>query len=197
MGRVVSFEDHAVARLRDRLGAAENARADLLAFARGHSEAVASIHRAVLRTLESADLDGVFESVVKEWPALLGVDSIVLTLIVGHQGFRVDRDGITHLAPAIVDRAAAPLEGAVMRGVSRGHALFGREGREMRAEALVPFGGVGPFPRGLLLLGHRSDADSGASHGAELLEFLGDFLAAMMRRWLSEPTTMANIRLAP
>ena len=39
MGRVISFEERAVATLRDRLGAAESANEDLIAFARGHSGA--------------------------------------------------------------------------------------------------------------------------------------------------------------
>ena len=53
MGTVIQFEEGAVARLRDRLGVAETARADLLAFARGHSGAVASIHRAMLAAMEA------------------------------------------------------------------------------------------------------------------------------------------------
>ena len=37
MGQLLSFEDHALARLRERVAAAEEAREDLLAFARGQS----------------------------------------------------------------------------------------------------------------------------------------------------------------
>ena len=40
MGRVISFEDHALANLRARVAAAEEANQDLIAFARGHSGAV-------------------------------------------------------------------------------------------------------------------------------------------------------------
>ena len=39
MGKVISFEERAVATLRDRLGAAESAKEDLIAFAQGHSGA--------------------------------------------------------------------------------------------------------------------------------------------------------------
>ena len=51
MATVIPFEERAVARLRDRLGAAEEANQDLIAFARGHSGAVASIHQAVLAAI--------------------------------------------------------------------------------------------------------------------------------------------------
>ncbi len=55
MARVIQFEERAVATLRERLGEAESARADLAAFARGHSGAVATIHIAVLAALEADD----------------------------------------------------------------------------------------------------------------------------------------------
>ena len=53
MGQVIQFENQAVARLRERLGAAEQANEALIAFARGHSGAVASIHEAVLAAIEA------------------------------------------------------------------------------------------------------------------------------------------------
>ena len=39
MGGVIQFEERAVARLRQRIAAAEEANQDLIAFARGHSGA--------------------------------------------------------------------------------------------------------------------------------------------------------------
>ena len=57
MGQVVSFENHALANLRARVAAAEEANQDLIAFARGHSGAVASIHEAVLAAVETDGLD--------------------------------------------------------------------------------------------------------------------------------------------
>ena len=44
MATVIPFEERAVAHLRERLGEAQEANEDLIAFARGHSGAVASIH---------------------------------------------------------------------------------------------------------------------------------------------------------
>ena len=184
VGQLVSFENHTIARLR----AAETARADLLAFARGHSEAVHSIHRAVLQALSAADFESMCRGVVAEWPGLLGVDCTVLALTIGKEGFLIDRNGIGHLDSAICERVRKGLKGAVMRPVERGHALFGGDSPIIQAEALVPIGGGDGFPRGLLLLGQCSDVDPGASHGAQLLEFLGEALAAMMRRWMIATT---------
>ncbi|QIK95634.1 DUF484 family protein [Sphingomonas sp. HDW15A] len=182
VGQLISFEQHTVARLR----AAESARADLLAFARGHSEAVESIHCAVLQALSADAFESMCRGVVAEWPVLLGVDCAVLALTVGKEGFRIDRDGVAHLDPAICERARKGMSGAIMRTVRRGHALFGADASIVQAEALVPIGGGNKFPSGLLLLGQYSEVDPGASHGTQLLEFLGDALAAMMRRWMIE-----------
>ena len=197
MGRVVSFEDHAVARLRDRLGAAETARADLLAFARGHSEAVAAIHHAILHALDADGIEAMLGLVAEDWPGLLGVDLAVIAVVVGDRGFRVDRNGTSLLDPAIIDRAAM-LPDALSQSVERGNALFGKDAGDVRTEALVPIGADDPsLPRGLLLLGHRSAVDPGSTHGAELLRFLGDFLAAMMRRWLTLPNPGPTMERTP
>ena len=53
------------ATLRDRLGAAESAKEDLIAFARGHSGATAAIHAAVIALMEADSLDALFEVVTQ------------------------------------------------------------------------------------------------------------------------------------
>lgn len=183
MGRVISFEDRAVARLRDRLGAAESARADLLAFARGHSGAVASIHRAVLAAMEADSFDDLLAVVTLDWPPMLGLDSVVLALVVGEQAFRADRNGVQVLARPIVNRALAPLGAVELRNVERGHPLFGTDAEAVRSEALVRIDSPAPMPYGLLILGQHGAQSLDTPHGANLLLFLGASLAAMIRRW--------------
>jgi uncharacterized protein YigA (DUF484 family) len=190
MGGVISFEERAVARLRDRLGEAENARADLLAFARGHSGAVDSIHRAVLVALEATSLDDLLAVIAADWPLILGLDSVVLALVVGDQAFRIDRDGVQLLARPIVNRALAPLGAVELRNVERGHPLFGAGAADVRSEALVRIESPAPMPYGLLALGQHGAQTLDTPHGANLLLFLGRSLAAMIQRWtMSEPTT--------
>ena len=189
MGRVISFEDRAVAKLRDRLGEAESARADLLAFARGHSGAVASIHRAVLAGLEADSLDDLLTVVTYDWPRLLGLDSVVLALVVGNQAFRADRHGVQVLARPIVNRALQPLGAVELRNVERGHPLFGGDAEAVRSEALVRIDSAAPMPYGLLILGQHGAQTLDTPHGANLLLFLGQSLAAMINRWtMAEPT---------
>lgn len=184
MAKVISFEERAVATLRDRLGAAESAKEDLIAFARGHSGATAAIHSAVLALMEADGPDSLFQVVTGDWPRILGVDHVVLTLVADGKGFRVESDLIGTVEPKIVDRAIERLEPVTMRTVDCGHPLFGQAARHIRSEALILLPTEAPLPYGLLLLGQKDAACLDNRHGAQLLGFLGASLSAMLRRWL-------------
>ncbi len=189
MAQVISFEEHAVARLRERLGAAQEANEDLLAFARGHSGAVASIHSAVLAAIEADSVESLLHVITQEWPLILGLDAVALALVLGEQGFRADGNGFQRVEPQLLVRAVEQVDGVVMRTVSRGHPLFGPACDLIRAEAIIPIQCEPPLPVGLLALGQRSEQSLDARHGSELLMFLGRSLAAIMRRWLVNPRT--------
>lgn len=184
MGKVISFEERAVAKLRDRLGAAESANEDLIAFARGHSGATTAIHSAVLSLMEADSLDAMFDVVVGEWPRLLGLDHAVLTLVIEGRGFRVESGQVGTVEQRIVDRAIERLEPVTMRTVDCGHPLFGSAARDIRSEALILLTAESPLPYGLLLLGQKDVACLDNRNGAQLLGFLGASLSAMLRRWL-------------
>src|SRR3982750_4899129 len=121
MATVIPFEERAVAHLRERLGAVEEANEDLIAFARGHSGAVASIHEAVLAAIDTETVEDLLHVVTQEWPLILGIDAVALSLIVGDHGFRADGSGVQHVDPAILRRAMSQVEGVEMRTVQRGH----------------------------------------------------------------------------
>ena len=184
MGRVIPFEERAVANLRARLGAAEEANQDLIAFARGHSGAVASIHSAVLAAIEADSVERLLHVVTQDWPLILGIDAVALSLIVGDKGFRADGDGVQVVDPRILRRAIGQVDGVEMRSVERGHPLFGPASDLIRAEALIRIDCEPPLPVGLLVLGQREALSLDARHGSELLLFLGGSLAAIIRRWL-------------
>ena len=183
MGRVIQFEQSAVATLRERLGAAESARADLAAFARGHSGAVATIHSAVSVALHADNFDSLLRVVTVDWPEILGIDCVAMALLVGDQGFRIDATGVSRCEPALIARTIGRLPEVALRAVDRGHPLFGAAGRGVRAEALVALDAEPPYPRGLLLLGQAGSAAQSSDQGSQLLHFLGASLGAMLRRW--------------
>ena len=187
MATVIPFEERAVAHLRERLGAVEEANQDLIAFARGHSGAVASIHAAVLAAIEADGMDGLFHVVTQEWPLILGIDSVALSLIIGTRGFRADGAGVQIVDPAILRRAIGQVGGVEMRTVERGHPLFGPACELIRAEALIRIDCEPPLPVGLLALGQRQALSLDARHGSELLMFLGRSVAAIIRKWLTNP----------
>ena len=173
-----------MAHLRDRLGAVEEANQDLIAFARGHSGAVASIHQSVLAALEADSIETLLHIVTQEWPLILGIDAVALALIVGKKGFRADGNGVQEVEPQLLARSIAGLDEVQMRTVLRGHPLFGPACDLIRAEALVRLDNVAPLPVGLLVLGQRAELTLDNRHGSELLLFLGRSLAAMIRRWM-------------
>src|SRR3569833_321967 len=187
MATVIPFEERAVAHLRERLGEAQEANEDLIAFARGHSGAVASIHEAVLAAIDSDGVEALLHVVTQEWPLILGIDAVALSLIIGDKGFRADGSGIQQVDPAILRRAMDAIGGVEMRKVPRGHPLFGPACDLIRAEALIRIECDPPLPCGLLALGQRAELTLDARHGSELLMFLGKSLAAMIRKWLTIP----------
>ncbi len=187
MATVIPFEERAVAHLRQRLGAVEEANQDLIAFARGHSGAVASIHNAVIAAIEAESIEDLLHVVTQEWPLILGIDAVALSLIVGERGFRADGSGVQMVDPRILRRAAEAVAGVEMRTVQRGHPLFGPACDLIRAEALIRIDCEPPLPCGLLTLGQRAELSLDARHGSELLMFLGQSLAAMIRKWLTVP----------
>jgi hypothetical protein len=89
--------------------------------------------------------------------------------------------------PKILRRALAQVDGVEMRTVERGHPLFGPACDLIRAEALIRIDSEPPLPCGLLALGQRESLSLDARHGSELLLFLGQSVAAMIRRWLIVP----------
>lgn len=187
MGRVIQFEERAVAHLRERLGAVEEANQDLIAFARGHSGAASSIHAAVLAAMDADSIESLLHVVTQEWPLILGIDAVALSLVVGQQGFRADGNGVQAVEPQILLRAIEQVDGVEMRSVERGHPLFGPACELIRAEALIRIDCEPPLPVGLIALGQRTEQSVDARHGSELLMFLGRSLAAMIRRWLIDP----------
>jgi len=189
MATVIPFEERAVARLRERLGEAEEANQDLIAFARGHSGAVSSIHEAVIAAMEADSIEALLHVVTQEWPLILGIDAVALSLIVGNKGFRADGNGVQIVDPRILRRAIGQVDGVEMRTVERGHPLFGPACDLIRAEALVRIDCDPPLPIGLVALGQRAELSLDARHGSELLMFLGRSLAAMIRRCLIEPAS--------
>ena len=184
MGKVINFEDRAVARLRAQVAAAEEANQDLIAFARGHSGAVASIHEAVLAAVEAEGFDHLIHIVTQDWPQILGLDAVAVALFAGDKAMRADASGLQFVDARVIRRSISGFEGVLLRGVARGHPLFGPACDLIRAEALVRLDSEPPLPIGLLALGQREAQGFETRHGSELLVFLGRVLTRSMGRWL-------------
>jgi uncharacterized protein YigA (DUF484 family) len=179
MGSVHSFEASALAQLRARLGAAEEVNQDLIAFARGHWGAVASIHRAVLAAIEADGIAELAATVVDDWPEMLGIDSAALLFPNRGDTWLATGNGVQAIDPALLRAALRGLPPVTMRTVQRGHAMFGKDAPAIRAEALIR---LDCSEGGRLLLGQTEAIGIEDSRGFDLLMFLGRSLAAMVGR---------------
>jgi uncharacterized protein YigA (DUF484 family) len=183
MAQVIHFEPHAVARLRERLGAIEETNEDLIAFARGHTGAVATIHEAALAAVGAASVDELLAVVTGRWPEILGIDVVAIALIVGDRGFRADSSGIEPVEVSFIERMVGETPPVDVRTVRSGHALFGPSlATEVRAEALIRIDLPAPYPTGLLALGQWAELEVDRGHGSGLLLFLGRIVGAALRR---------------
>jgi uncharacterized protein YigA (DUF484 family) len=184
MATVVDLRDHAVASLRARVAEIEEANRDLVAFARGHSGAVAAIHAAVLAAQEAEGLDHLIHVVTQNWPDILGLDAVAIALVADNCGMRADMEGLQFVDPVFVERALEGFGSVVLRNVGRGHPLFGPASDLVRAEAMIRLEACAPLPTGILALGQRKPQGFDNRHGSELLIFLGAMLSRMLGRWL-------------
>jgi uncharacterized protein YigA (DUF484 family) len=184
MSKVIDFQANAVARLRARVAALDEANADLLAYARGHTGAVAQIHAAALAALDAQDFDHLIHVVTQDWVDILSVDAVALAVVDGAQAIRAGAHGLQ-----VVDGAqlAGLLDGGpdvLLRAVPRGAEVFGPAADLIRSEALIRLRPSPPLPVGILALGAREMHNFEGGHGGELLAFLGSIVARMIDRWL-------------
>lgn len=177
----IDFEASAVATLRKRMSEVEEVNEDLIAYARGHAGAVSSIHEAVLAVIGCESPAEMATVITCHWPMLLGVDEVAFAWESGEGGFQATRDGVRRVEPRLVQRMADIMRAVEMRGVERGHPLFGAACETIRSEALIrldSFSGCG-----VVALGQRERSAIEGRHGARLLRFLGQAVSHMLERW--------------
>lgn len=160
---------------------APSADADLLAFARGHSEAAASIQRAVLAVLDAQSPGALALTVTRDWPWILSVDRVALAWARQGAGMVAENGGRRPIEARLVARMASLDRETQVRAVARGHPLFGAHAGEIRAEALIRLNAGGGA--GLLILGDRAGIAAETPAAARLLCFLGRATSAMLARW--------------
>lgn len=182
MGQLIQFDTHAVQRLQKRLGAVEQENQDLIAFAKGHWGAVASIHSAALECVEADSLETLADIVTCRWPEILGIDVAAFAMSTKRSAFAADSSGLRPVEAKFVERCANALPPVKVRTVPAGHPIFGSAASQVRAEALIRLGARRAGLTGILALGQGSPVELRTGHGSELLLFLGRILETTARR---------------
>ena len=107
---------------------------NLIASARGHSGAVSSIHPAALAAIQTEGLDHCSTSSPRNGPRYLGLDAVAVPVRGRDRRTRRRFGPPVRRLPA--DReSVGDFEGVLLRGVERGHPLFGPACELIRAEA--------------------------------------------------------------
>lgn len=187
MSKVIDFQANAMARLRAKVAALDEANADLLAYARGHTGAVAQIHAAALAAMDADGLDHLVHIVTQDWVDILGVDAVALALVTRSQAIRASAPSLQLLSAEALSEAFAGGPDITLRAVERGADVFGPMADLIRSEALVRLQMPKPMPAGMLALGARAAHSFEGGHGGELLAFLGNVVSRMITRWLLTP----------
>ena len=177
----IERERGAMASLKQRIAAVEETNGDLLAFARGHAGAVASIHEAVLALLPATDLASFTRIVTHDWPCLLGVDAVALAWACGDRAFVADGSGLRPFEPRLIARMAGIERAVTAHSVTQGNPLFGLGNKDIRAEITIRLEGARGL--GLLLLGQHSGEPGETATSVRLLRFLGRTCSTMLERW--------------
>lgn len=177
----IDFETSAVATLRKRVSEVEEINEDLIAFARGHAGAVSSIHEAVLAAIACDSPRELATVITCRWPMLLRVNEVAFAWSYGDKAFRANRDGMREVEPRLVDRMADMMRPVEMRGVGRGHPLFGAASESIHSEVLIRLDSLSGC--GVIALGQSEMSAIEGHHGARLLRFLGQAVSHMLERW--------------
>ncbi len=185
MATVLSFEQHAMARLRARVAALDEANSDLLTYARSHSGAVAEIHAAALAAMEATSLDHLIHVVTQDWVDILGVDAVALAFADEVNAVRAGLTGVQFVDPAELAPLMRRIPEVTLRAVDEGAAVFGPAAPLIRSEALIRLTPAAPLPVGVLGLGSRQRHSFTGSHGGELLAFLGGVVSRTLARWVA------------
>ena len=139
----------------------------------------------MLAAIATGGVDELFDVVTGEWPRILDIDEIALALVIGDEGFQFGPQGAQPVEPQIIFHAMRQCAEVEMRAVGRGHPLFGLGAVPIRAEALIRIDCGPGLPTGLMLLGQHAQLALESGYGGQLLQFLGQSLAAMITRWLT------------
>jgi uncharacterized protein YigA (DUF484 family) len=192
---VVDLRGVAMERLEERLDRLEDTHRNVIAAAYENLAGTNAIHRAVLMLLEPLDFESFLRELGGEVAAALQVDCVKLVLETYQDN---DDPAVARLGEVLVTAEPgfihsyltfgrdAPERVVTLRQVSpETEVIYGEATGWIRSEACLRLDlGRGRLP-GMLVLGSEDPHQFRASHGTDLLAFLGSVFERAMRRWLA------------
>ena len=191
-GNIVDLRGIAMERLEARLDRLEDTHRSVIAAAYENLAGTNQVHRAILRLLDSMELESFLRGEVAE---ILRVDAIALVLESAQTG---RTDAIRQMSSVLRVGEPGFVDGYLTQGRG-GHArqvtlrqvqdaperVFGEAAGWVRSEAYVRLDlGTGRLP-GMLALGAEDPHQFTPQHGTDLLAFFAGVFERSMRHWLS------------
>lgn len=191
-GNIVDLRGVAMERLEDRLLRLEDTHKSVIAAAYENLAGTNQVHRAILAFLDPLEFEDFLRCLSTDIADILRVGRVRLIL----ESHSAESDpGLAEFAatlsvaePGFVEHyigRGRPARQVTLRSVTEDAPLvFGTDAEWIKSEACIHLDfGEGRLP-GMLLFGSEDPEHFTASHGTDLLSFLGGVFERAMRRWL-------------
>lgn len=181
---VVDFHQLMVTKLRNDKQRSEDRQRSMIDNARANMTIQSRVHAAIVRLVESKNLDDLVEIVGNELSLMLDVDVTTLGLEAEMSLDIANNNGVRLFPPGLIDHFMGDKDAVLQANIDGDTNLFGPAARLVKSQALLRLNIAEGFPEGLLAFGSRDPLLFAESQGTEFIGFLGDIVERLLRRFL-------------
>lgn len=184
---VYDFQEAMIRRLKDRVEETAEVARELIDNSRDNLNSQARVHECVLRLLNVSSFEQLINTVQTDLPVILDMDVTALAVESANAAAFPVRS-VTLVPPGFVDRLIGADRNMLLRAhISGDPDLFGAAAPLVQSDALIRLQISTGSPPALLAFGHRDPEKFHSGQATELIGFLSEVLAQLVRIWLDLP----------
>jgi uncharacterized protein YigA (DUF484 family) len=184
---VYDFQEAMIRRLKDRVEETTEVARELIDNSRDNLNSQARVHDCVLRLLNVTSFEQLINTVQTDLSVILDMDVTILAVESANATAFPVRS-VTLVPPGFVDRLIGADRNMLLRAhISGDPDLFGAAAPLVQSDALVRLDISTASPPALLAFGHRDPEKFHPGQATELIGFLSEVLAQLVRIWLDLP----------
>jgi uncharacterized protein YigA (DUF484 family) len=186
---VLDLQHAMVARLRDDLAQLRGEHDELIYTGRANLAAQARVHEAILALLAAPTFEHLIETATSDLAVILDLDAAILCVEAEDAALPPVRNGgLRQVPPGLIDEVMGGARSSLLQDDVEGDGrVFGASAGLVHSQALLRLGISPSCPRAMLALGSRQPDYFHTGQGSELLGFLANALALVIRGWLELP----------